>query len=205
MGIQPVPQNQLDALPLITVAQASSGGDVTVLGGQILRRFTPAVLGVNGAAASSYATPAALNVPYLVTPFLDVTGCTNFAFVLMITNTTAGNLTPPTQSSLYAQMRLGPTDAPPLYQFTTANADDNIHIGSTIMPAANRIWPTVVPAQSWRQVWTFGASSATTAADATGNQPTLLGSEFRLIVKMSPNAAMPDPGLVYTLYGVAHS
>ena len=48
-----IPQNQLDALPILTVAQVAEGGDLQVIGGNLYRSFSSAALQINTATIST--------------------------------------------------------------------------------------------------------------------------------------------------------
>lgn len=77
------PQNQLFALPIITAAEAAEPGEYAVVGSNVVRTWTPAQTGINGAACnvSDPRTPAFGN--FLLTNWLDFTGMTKFTAVLI--------------------------------------------------------------------------------------------------------------------------
>ena len=77
------PQSQLDALPIITAAEAAEPGEYAIVGANVVRTWTPAQTGINGALCnvSDPRTPAFGN--FLLSNWLDFTGMTRFTAVLV--------------------------------------------------------------------------------------------------------------------------
>lgn len=200
-----VPQSQLDALPILTVAQAAQGGDVQVIGGQLVKTFNPDQLGINGIVGLSQITPlgAPDQIIYLATPYLDLTGCTKYSVLLRCTNTSAGNLLPP-PVTMYLQARMGPLDVPPLFYFDTTNADNPIHNAQDSVCAAGRAWATIVAGGSNTLRFDFGFAGVA-YTDAILAMPMMLGANSRIVTKCPHAGVAPDPNLKYTMFVMGHS
>lgn len=72
-----VPASQLRALPLQSARSFAAPGEVTTIGGQLVRYFSPAVLGVNGLLCN-FSDPENVAYAYIVTNYVEVTGCSKF-------------------------------------------------------------------------------------------------------------------------------
>ena len=84
-----VPINQINSLPLFSTSALAYGGVVTVIAGAINRYYSPAVVGINGAAmnvpdADPSVTPAGAADYSIVSNLLDVRGCTRFTVLLAV-------------------------------------------------------------------------------------------------------------------------
>ena len=104
-----IPVNQLDALPLISAAQAAQAGLLEIIGGRAARYFGPADLGINASGVSTVPVGAGFYY-YLATPYLDLRGCSTFAFLLR--RNVGATITALAGASLQMQWRLGSADAP---------------------------------------------------------------------------------------------
>jgi hypothetical protein len=87
MPVGPTPENQLRALPILTQQQIAAPGEAVVIGGQVIRYWSPSQLGLNGV-SGNVADPD--NVPSVAadvsmfTNYVDGRGCN--AFTLMLVN-----------------------------------------------------------------------------------------------------------------------
>jgi hypothetical protein len=81
MSIGRTPQNQLNALPLITPEAVGQAGDVVVVGGVVVRTWTPAATGISGT-LGNIADPRTNTLAYLLTNWLDMSGCSRFTAML---------------------------------------------------------------------------------------------------------------------------
>ena len=118
----PVPVNQLEALPLISQTKFVSGGVYgTVLFGTVLKYWDTSATGINGLA------PQLFDTKYqLTTPWLDVSPCKFFAFVILrhIPNLDIG--VAPRAATLMVQYRQSPTDTPPLSRTIGLGINDQL-------------------------------------------------------------------------------
>lgn len=105
------PQNQLDALPLLSADAVSDPGDTVVIGGQLIRHWIPSRVGINGLNRVLYVNIA---VKAFVGPGLplDFSGMNSFTFALGKTVTAVAGDTN-AQAQLYAtQIGLGQSPMP---------------------------------------------------------------------------------------------
>lgn len=75
------PQNQLDALPLISAEAVGDPGDVSIVGQNVIKKWTPVVVGINGT-AGNVADPRTAGRVYLLSNWLDFTGMKYFTLQL---------------------------------------------------------------------------------------------------------------------------
>lgn len=80
MAVARIPQIQQDALPLITLDPTINGGTVVVLGGKILRQFSPTDLGINNAVFIG--DPDGGTGAIIVGGFVDLTGTNNVSAIV---------------------------------------------------------------------------------------------------------------------------
>lgn len=83
MPLGAIPQNQIDALPLVTAAQAAAPTVVTVVGQKVTKRWDPAASGINGQNYGADPDDAAGSA--LFSNWLDVGGCNQFVGLLTCT------------------------------------------------------------------------------------------------------------------------
>ena len=181
MSSQLIPVNQLNALPLITAAQAATAGTVQVVGGSVYRSFTPAQLGINATSVAS--DPG--GIYYLATPFLDLRGCSKVTVTLQRTVSANGALLP--QLKLYGQTRQGPADAMPIAVYPTAGNFSSLLSAMilTTSDAAQGIFQaqltTDVPQ---RCVWAFSFSQS----GSSGSGDSFGGANTRFVWSPLTNA-----------------
>lgn len=78
-----LPINQINALPLQTPEAAADPGDVLVLGGKILKYWSPAVLGINNLPYAIAAAPNGYGNRGFMSNTIDTTGCTDFTLLVL--------------------------------------------------------------------------------------------------------------------------
>lgn len=78
-NIGKMPQNQIDALPLLSADAVSDPGDTVVIGSQLIRHWTPARVGINGASRTAYVNMPTRSATPLGLP-LDFSGMNSFTF-----------------------------------------------------------------------------------------------------------------------------
>lgn len=187
-----MPQNQQDALPLQTIAQATQPTTYSFEGGTVSKYWDAATLGINGAGVSLYPITAG-NVYYLATPFLDMRGCNWFTLMLERFATTDNATSPlqlPFAFTLYAQYRTGPADTPSIVtEVSAGSVSPNLSGYVGVGPYAGLAnFGASANGVRQREAITFG----TTFAAVGGNQPQLaLGTDTRLIVYWSTNNPLP--------------
>lgn len=69
-----IPIDQQNALPISTIDQAAGQGVVTMTGGVMTKTFDPVATGVNGV-FSNAADPHTISIGYIITKWLDLSGC----------------------------------------------------------------------------------------------------------------------------------
>jgi hypothetical protein len=110
---QAVPVTQLDSLPLLTVQQfvAPDGGDTVVYGTRVFKYWSPTLLGITAGVPALDADGGPGTKYQLTTPWLDVTPCMFFAFVIVraVVGATHAAAKP---LHLCAQYKQTPADAP---------------------------------------------------------------------------------------------
>jgi hypothetical protein len=113
LSTQAVPVNQLEALPLLTVQQFLSpdGGDTVVYGTRVLKYWSPTALGITAGVPTLDADGGPGNKYQITTPWLDVTPCMFFAFVILRT-IPAGNHAISKSMHLCVQYKQTPAETP---------------------------------------------------------------------------------------------
>lgn len=190
----PVPQNQLNALPLLSVQDVTEGGTIEIVGGSLSRVWTPTQLGINGVAPTLNAD----GLFYLTTPYLDLRGV--HYFMLDLTYTASAAVTPNTMH-WYAQHRNGPLDAPAV----PANFGNSVY-ASTLRDQMSASGlpnvPAFAAAGSARML--LGWSDINLSGDGQGQYLSLGGQNFRFIFTVG-NAANTATRLTFTAYLEAYS
>jgi hypothetical protein len=174
--IAKIPQNQLNALPLTDAATAAAGGDIVVLGSAITRYWSPTVLGVSGARRTG---PEAVSGYFaLVTPYLDVRGCSQFV-VLLQRNGGTGVGAIGTSATCSFQYRFATTDTQPFGQ--NGGVGDNA-IGKSNVGGGAIPFPSVA-AQPLPQynVRAFSLAVVTGSAGVSN----MIGTDVRIIIDWS--------------------
>jgi hypothetical protein len=127
LSTQVSPVNQLEALPLLSVQQFISpdGSDTLIYGTRVLRYWSPIALGITAS------QPALTGLKYhITTPWLDVTPCMFFAFVIL-RDTTGATHAAAKSFSVCLQYKQTPAEAPPVTN----------NIAGVISDQFNGIWP----------------------------------------------------------------
>ena len=191
-GIATIPQTQQDALPLLSIAQATSPSQVTVMGGTVSSYWSPTALGINGQSPQLFPITAG-SIYYLATPFLDLRGMSWFTLLLERFATTDNATSPlalPFAFTLNAQYRAGPTDTPPIVlEVTPGTVSTNLSGYVGLGPIAGlQNFGASTNGVRQRQAISFGATFASPA----GSEPQLaMGTDARLIVFWSTNNPLP--------------
>jgi len=169
--ISKMPQNQLDALPLIDAGTVANSGDVQILGNRITRYWSPTALGLSGAAFVSDGGAGGGTV--LATPFLDVRGCRAFTILLRRINVLLAAALP--DFFLWGQYRFS-TGEVPLFDgsgdrltYLEGYLVNNITISFPAMQTAGEV-------QTATRGWHVGQEPL--AAD----QPQTIGMDLRVVV-----------------------
>ncbi len=184
---QNIPINQQNALPLATIAQATPGA-IQLLGGQVSRSWTPSDLGMDGVPASIVNVPGSGLNYYLATPFLDMRGCARFAVLIRRTTTAggAGLIALPTTAP-WIQLRLTPTDTPPIFLFNGGSTSNNL-TGTFVIKTPAVLFPAaggVGEQQSILLAW-GGMQLGSYGADIAG------GTDIRIVLAWFTNLVDPS-------------
>ncbi len=183
MSSQLLPVNQINALPVQTIAGVVSGTAYTV-GGKTARYFSPADLGLDHQSLQSVAVGASF-VWYLATPYLNLLGCT-LLNVLMV-KTYAANLAAGIALGAYAQTRQGALDTPGPFYITTVPAASNDLAAKVSLGPATAFLAAGANGDVQRWQITYGGYTATN----TGQQG-VFGTDTRLVFSEN-NLAATDP------------
>lgn len=175
MAIGKTPVNQLNALPLQDADSNAAGGILQTAFGTVERYFSPAVLLINGITAW---TTDGLGNNFLATPFLDLRGCSTFAFQFRCV-LSAGRVALPAML-LFSNYRLSSSDVQPPFGSNgdTTNAPLNQIIPGARAFAAGNNGDT----QTIQWMWAPTSSGGT-------NPTVTIGSDIRFIIQV--NGAVP--------------
>jgi hypothetical protein len=185
-GTGALPQNQIDALPLITPAQAVQASIVIRSGGQFYRSFSPTDLGINGITPTLFVFSGAQQESMLVTPYLDLSFCNRFRIALRrsISNGTAAIAGDNVIFSI--QMRMGPADAPAPGYSTGTQINDTFASRAQI-GSVNLGFPAIEAGTT--QTLQIGWTDSQTQGDGQqGGTAIALGGNCRIIASFGPVA-----------------
>ena len=134
-NIGKTPQNQLDALPLLTPDTAAQGGDIFIVGQSVTRYFSPAALGI--VEATRVADPDEAGSTLILSNQIDLRGMNSLQVVITRLALLAGNDEFNVTLSLIMQLKnsgglFSRTGVPGTGQCTTIGS-----ITPTIKPAAD--------------------------------------------------------------------
>jgi hypothetical protein len=183
MAVGALPQNQIDALPLLTVAQAQQAS--TVIrggGGQILKMFTPADLGFVNLTPTNIAGSGKFGL--VATNYVDVSFCTRFSAIIRrtISDNTA-QVAMGFGGILTVQHRAFPGDTPPAAYLPAGALRDDM-IGITQIGTVLTIFPAIGigETQSLPVCWSDNVVSGTGVGNAT-----TIGGDVRFIFSWNTN------------------
>lgn len=154
MGVGLIPVNQLDALPLISAAQAAQAGTLQIVGGRAARYFGPADLGINASGVSTLPVGAGFYY-YLVTPFLDLRGCSTFAFLLR-RNVGATITALAGTAVLQLQWRMNSADTPPVAWIDPTGTAVNENQVGKAQVQTGVVFPATTAGNNQRALITWG-------------------------------------------------
>lgn len=100
MAIGKMPQNQLDALPLLTATDVTDPSETVVVGTSVVKTWDPSKTGVNGIAASG----GGASLLYLLTAQMDFRGMNTAMLQLQRDTTVGGSLTEDVTCYCFADM-----------------------------------------------------------------------------------------------------
>ena len=190
MAIGKTPVNQLNALPLQDANSAAAGGVLQVIGGTLLRYFDGPTLLISGTAMTTFASIE----DALVTPYLDLRGCTKFIFSLSVVNNVAARGVAMSAIKLKMQVRMGIADTPPVVYVNNNGAGSRDDTNNALWNVTNQshiFSVTGIAGEVQRAVWAW--ESSTTSVDTS--VATVFGSDIRFIVTTETTGASPPaPG-----------
>ena len=190
------PKNQIDALPIMTVVAAAAADDITIVGGTIAKFWSPTTLGMAGIVPT---TDAAGHV-FLVTPFLDMTGCTNGALLLTRTDT-ANSLAGAIYNPLVlCQYRITHVGAMPT-SFASGGSINLPQAGiNLIAPNPIAFVATIAAPTTQRGLATWGPSAIVASANQVGMT---IGADVRIFVSFSTNAQPVTQTFSVSIWGAS--
>lgn len=175
-----IPVNQLDALPLISAAQAAQAGQLQIIGGRAARYFGPADLGINASGVSTFPVGAGFYY-YLATPYLDLRGCSTFAFLLR-RNVGATITALAGTASLQMQWRMNSADTPAVTWIDPSGATVNDNQAGKAQVQTGVAFPATTAGNNQRALITWGG----VLQNGFGSD-VAPGADTRLIVSWSTN------------------
>jgi hypothetical protein len=174
---QLLPQNQINALPTLTVAQAQAADTVQVVGGSITKNWIPQSTGVNGAQATADGVGAG---GFIATNYLDLTGC---KFITLITTRVPSDASAQVAlgtANTFLQYRLNKSDSPPTFRATGAFSVD-LGMRQIQSTGADMTFPAIAAgdiSQRLILMWSPSSQVGTTATEV----PVMIGSDVRILV-----------------------
>jgi hypothetical protein len=184
------PQNQIDALPIITVAAAASAGDIQVVGGIMTKFFNPAATGISSVATGTDGT----NI-FIASSFLDLRGLRAFSAIMSRTIQGGGAAVATPAMGLMLQWRLSATDNPPTT--LTGNAPEFVAMQQINNNAVT--WPAIGAGETQRAA--VGWEVSDTAGVSTKVSPATIGSDVRLLMWWSTNPVGATNRFTLQLWG----
>lgn len=187
-----VPQNQVDALPIL---QTAEGGGGFVVGGIPVRKWTAAQTGIDAVATTTDSNGHV----YCVTGFLDVTGCRSFATLLLRSSSSGALIATPPGMLLMWQMRVNAADIPPT---SLPGAGINLEFcGMSGINTGGAIsWPAMGSASEVQRhllAWDFSNQLSAGVAGATGS----MSSDVRFFLSFSASAVGANNRFSMVLWG----
>ena len=189
MASAKLPANILNGLPLQDADAAAAGGDLTVVGGAISRYFSPAALGINGQAPSSFVTNIPGTIFYHASNYLDLRGMTKFQLLVRRNVNTVFTAVTPTLSISF-QVRMGPLDNPTPVWSSLLSQDDTL-AGKSLTQSPALVFPTAGLANNSQTcVRTWTADQVTGFAGVAAS----IGSDVRIVMlwASNPTATLGD-------------
>lgn len=191
-----IPQNQLDALPLITAAQAATAGTLQIIGGTIYRFFTPAELGINASViASSFG-----GYYVAATPYLDLRGCNRYTMTVRVVDSSPGGRPALPILTILAQTRQGPADTPATVYVNSGTNQTQANAQNLLITRGAGDFP--VAAQNEVQTGVFSFSNAVPSG-SNGNGAVISGTNTRFLLSFSSNPVLAST--TFTMYLEAYS
>jgi|SRR6516162_2537064 hypothetical protein len=169
------PVNQLNALPLQDADTAAAGGIIQVIAGQLYRFFDANTLGINGIPMASFGGGVQIG---LVTPYLDLRGCSKYALALRCVNNTAAH---GILAAIFVlmQYRMGPGDAPAVVYVNNGGAGSRDQLDNAIGQlgsTGHQFQATAGASEAQTRLWAWDNSLADTTI---GGDFTAIGSDVR--------------------------
>ena len=180
-----LPLNQQNALP-IPGASSVNNGTLTVVGGTVNRYCSPTDLGINGAGVLTL-TVGGGSYYYLATNYLNLTGCTRFAFLVSRAVTADQQAALATGGRLAVQFRLGATDTPAAVYVVGASAIEQF-AGKSYLNTAAITFPAGSTGDNQRALVTWSADEIVGAGGVAAS----FGTDCRFVFDWS--TTNPTPG-----------
>jgi hypothetical protein len=174
-----MPQNQINALPLISADTAAAGGAISIVGGNFTRYWSPTVLGLVGVqpAAAGGATF------WMFSGFLDTRGVRAFKILVRRLNGAAlGANTAAIVGSIqiFQQFRFTSAEVPLLSQGATENLS-SLAINTIANSGIGGFFPAL-QTQNEVQTAAFGWDSPLGDSAAGNNANVTIGTDVRIMV-----------------------
>ena len=189
-----MPATQLNALPLFTASAAAAGGTLSFnLGGGVSRFWDPVALGINGVNFAADAN--GFNV--LLSSFISVFGCRNFALIVRRTNAGVGLAL--AGIDVRIQYRITATDVPAT-SFGAATQDLNYTGSVTCQAGGNALVFPLMEAAAEDQRGLVCWSADAIANGGTPNGATaMIGDQVRLFLNIG-SGVIPAGGNLFSCY-----
>lgn len=184
-----VPQNQINALPVFQTGGAS--GSSSIVGGQVVRRWTAAQTGIDTEATGTDANGHV----FLATDYLDTSGCRSFT-ALMLRSSAGAALAATPAMLLYFQMRIDSSDAAP----SSLPGLNLAFCGMSVVNANTITWPLMGSAgEVQRALRCWDLSTVAGVAGAVGSQ----SADVRLLMSFGVAAVNADNRFSLVLWGTS--
>lgn len=201
MPIGAMPQNQLDALPLITAVQAAAPDEVLIVGGTVTKFWNPVTIGIVNQRPFLDGSGGGAAMQIHGTNFLDFSGMNHFLFMLLRFNGDA-----PAQESITARIKLvprvqlpgGASGAGPYIE------DDNFVNDGPSIPLLATTWNLGTgPNIGAVKLYQFGWDNNET--NFLGDAPILFGRDQRIHITLAGSTLPNNANQLFTLYIWAQS
>jgi hypothetical protein len=204
-----VPINQQNAFPTLTIAGATAPQQTVVTGGQVQKYFGPVDTGINAVAA----TTDAQGHIYVVTNFLDLSGCSNGGLVVARTTSIVNPNPVAVLAAFFVrfQYRLDKTTVMPTSNLLGVAPPTSLNLGfcgmiqlqaggaGTVFAAMAGATPNA--ARTEYELLTWGPSATGGGAQIS---PVTIGSDVRIFLSFNTTTAAPaNPPLVSDFFSVA--
>lgn len=184
-----LPQNQIDALPLITPAQAVQASTIIRAGGgQFYKLFTPNETGINLVSNTVTALSGGFQDASVVSNYLDLSFCNRFRILLRRTISNNSAQAALTAGTWFIQMRTSSAEAPAV-SYANGVAVAFEFVGRTQIGSTGITFPSIEVGTTQTICMAFGDNAP--GDNVTGGFNPLMGGNCRIGFGFGGGAAQP--------------